>query len=123
MRKYFIHRYIIIIIYALVGLLGGNVMAQDEEMLLSVNIPEPLMFDLVRGLGAKQGELEINALADFPVNHISHREVEWAPEIEYALFDGFAVLLYKLQINNYYSNRNVDESFTQYQLRESKSLS
>ena len=68
-------------------------MAQDEEMLLSVNIPEPLMFDLVRGLGAKQGELEINALADFPVNHISHREVEWAPEIEYALFDGFAVEL------------------------------
>ncbi|TNJ43847.1 hypothetical protein KFZ70_07380 [Tamlana fucoidanivorans] len=59
----------------------------------TVRIPEPLMFDLVRGLGAKQGELEINSLADFPLNKTSSRKVEWAPEIEYAMFDGFAVEL------------------------------
>ena len=57
----------------------------------TVKIPEPLMFDLVRGLGAKQGELEINTLADFPLNNISSRGIEWAPEIEYALFNNFAI--------------------------------
>jgi hypothetical protein len=56
-------------------------------------IPEPLMFDLVRGLGARQGELEINTLADFPLNNTDNRAIEWAPEIEYAVFDGFAVEL------------------------------
>ncbi len=56
-----------------------------------VSVPEPLMFDLVRGLGARQGELEINTLADFPLNNISQRGVEWAPEIEYALFNNFAI--------------------------------
>lgn len=59
----------------------------------AVSIPEPLMFDLVRGLGAQQGELEINALVDIPLNNGSVRNVEWAPEIEYALFNGFAVEL------------------------------
>ena len=64
--------------------------AQETEKL---EIPEPMMFDLVRGLGAEQGELEINTLADFPLNNTSIRPIEWAPEIEYALFDGFAVEL------------------------------
>jgi hypothetical protein len=54
-------------------------------------IPEPLMFDLVRGLGAKQGELELNTLVDIPLNDSKSRSVEWAPEIEYALFDGLAL--------------------------------
>lgn len=62
--------------------------SQKEE---SLEIPEPLMFDLVRGLGAKQGGLEINTLVHFPLNDFNGRGVEWAPEIEYALFDGFAV--------------------------------
>lgn len=74
----------------LVLLLSCNMVVGQEE---TVNIPEPLMFDLVRGLGAKQGELEINALADFPINNTSYRGVEWAPEIEYALFDNFAIEL------------------------------
>ena len=56
-----------------------------------VTVPEPLMFDLVRGLGARQGELEINTLGDFPLNNTSIRRVEWAPEVEYALFNNFAV--------------------------------
>lgn len=69
------------------------VLSQERIIQETVNIPEPLMFDLVRGLGAKQGELEINSLADFPLNNTSDRRVEWAPEIEYALFDNFAIEL------------------------------
>lgn len=67
----------------------GQEQTKDEI----VSIPEPLNFDLVRGLGARQGELEINSLANFPLNHTSSRTVEWAPEIEYALFNNFAVEL------------------------------
>ena len=70
----------------IVGICGYS-NAQEQ----TVDVPEPLMFDLVRGLGAKQGELEINTLADFPLNNAGERSIEWAPEIEYALFDGFAI--------------------------------
>ena len=69
----------------------SSVVGQNSANQESVRIPEPLMFDLVRGLGARQGELEINALADFPLNDASSRGVEWAPEIEYALFNNFAI--------------------------------
>lgn len=72
-------------------------------------IPEPMVFDLVRPLGAKRGEWEVNALALFPLQRLSRRTdatpdplglvrrsvdreaVEWAPEIEYAFADGAAV--------------------------------
>lgn len=57
----------------------------------TVRIPEPLVFDLVRPLGALQGELEVNNLALFPTNDTDSREIEWAPEIEYALLDGVAL--------------------------------
>ena len=69
--------------------LNGNAQSNENEAIVS--IPEPLMFDLVRGLGARQGELEINTLADFPLNNTSERGVEWAPEVEYALYNNFAV--------------------------------
>ncbi len=65
-----------------------------------VSIPEPLMFDLVRGLGARQGELEINTLAEFPLNDASDRGVDWAPEVEYAVFDNFAVEI-EFPFNNF----------------------
>ncbi|HSC89373.1 MAG TPA: hypothetical protein VLC09_18950 [Polyangiaceae bacterium] len=57
------------------------------------HIPEPLVFDLVRGLGARRGELEVNTLVvmDFPRG--SSPVVAWAPELEWAPFDGFAVEL------------------------------
>ena len=73
------------------------------------SIPEPMVFDLVRGLGARQGEFEINCLAEFPLgrSRASAPEgfdpfglmpgsedrdgIEWAPEVEYALVDGFAI--------------------------------
>lgn len=54
------------------------------------DIPEPLVFDMIRPLGAKQGELEANTLVQRNLTG-PERAVEWAPEIEYALFDGFAV--------------------------------
>jgi hypothetical protein len=51
------------------------------------HVPEPLLFDLVRPLGARKGELEINTLAQQSVNG---GPLEWAPEIEYAFADGLA---------------------------------
>jgi hypothetical protein len=72
-------------------------------------VPEPMVFDLVRPLGAKRGEWEANTLALFPLRPRSRRAdntpdplglvrrsrdrqgVEWAPEIEYAFADGSAV--------------------------------
>ncbi len=56
------------------------------------HIAEPMVFDLVRPLGAKRGELEVNALAQRTLSG-PERRVEWAPEIEYAVADGFAVEL------------------------------
>lgn len=54
------------------------------------HIPEPMLFDLVRPLGASKGELEVNTL----VQHgLSQGHIEWAPEIEYAFADGYAVEL------------------------------
>jgi len=78
----------------------NSVVGQDGAIQEIVSVPEPLMFDLVRGLGARQGELEINALAEIPLNNASNRGVDWAPEIEYALFNNFAVEL-ELPMNNF----------------------
>lgn len=52
------------------------------------HIPEPMVFDLVRPLGVRQGDLEMNVLSghSFRSGH-----TEWAPEIEFGLFDNFAV--------------------------------
>lgn len=74
-------------------LLCQSILGQNSNSNENIVIPEPLMFDLVRGLGAQQGELEINTLVDIPMNLVSERGVEWAPEIEYAVFDHFAVEL------------------------------
>lgn len=53
------------------------------------HIPEPMMFDLVRGLGAKKGEFEFNTLvwAQFQ----PYGGVAWAPEIEWAFADRYAL--------------------------------
>ena len=51
--------------------------AEDDPVL----IPEPMVFDLVRGLGADKGELEVNVLGVFPLESSDPRETEWAPEI------------------------------------------
>ncbi len=74
-------------------------------------LPEPMVFDLVRPLGARRGELEVNVLGMVPLNRSSakgtsnpvqdplglvprskdRQGIEWAPEIEIALWDGFAI--------------------------------
>ena len=72
-----------------------------------VDVPEPLLFDLVRPLGARKGELEFNTLAIFPWSASNTNPdddpfgpspttfdkggIEWAPEVEYALADNFAI--------------------------------
>ncbi len=55
-------------------------------------IPEPMVFDMIRPLAAPRGELEANTLGLFPLASPGE-EIDWAPEIEYALFDGYAVEL------------------------------
>lgn len=71
--------------------LWPQVFAQEESHEEQHDIPEPMIFDLVRELGTKQGEIEINVLAEFPLSSISSRHIDWAPEIEYAIWDNFAV--------------------------------
>lgn len=53
-------------------------------------IPEPMIFDMMRPLGAERGELEVNALA-VTSSPFRPRDAEWAPEIEYAYADGHAI--------------------------------
>ncbi|MEG8039590.1 hypothetical protein QP166_09625 [Sphingomonas sp. LR60] len=53
-------------------------------------IPEPMIFDMMRPLGAQKGEMEINALA-MTTSPFRPREAEWAPELEYAFADGKAI--------------------------------
>ncbi|WP_439547027.1 hypothetical protein [Sandarakinorhabdus sp.] len=53
-------------------------------------IPEPMLFDMVRPLGARRGELEANVLLTKGLNG---SPLEWAPEVELAVADGFAVEL------------------------------
>lgn len=54
------------------------------------HIPEPMVFDLVRGLGARRGEFEVNVLSLAPFRR-GGPKYEWAPEIEWAIADGFAI--------------------------------
>lgn len=84
-----------------------NILQRSELSSNGVSIPEPMVFDLVRPLGARRGELEINTLAIFPWRAVNRdldrdpfgsgqttrdlRGIEWAPEIEYAFADGWAV--------------------------------
>lgn len=55
------------------------------------HVPEPMVFDMVRPMGARRGELEANTLLQAPIGR--RGPVDWAPEIEMALADGFAVEL------------------------------
>ena len=72
-------------------------------------VPEPMVFDLIRPLGAKRGEAEANVLGLIPLRRKSgtvddvpdplglvrrspdSQQIEWAPEFELALADGFAI--------------------------------
>jgi len=59
------------------------------QSIFALEVPEPMVFDLVRGLDSKAGELEINTLFMSPLNNDG--TLEWAPEIEYAVADGVAL--------------------------------
>lgn len=55
-------------------------------------IPEPMVFDLVRPLGARKGELEVNMLGLVPLRRFEGApRFEYAPEIEFAVVDNFAL--------------------------------
>lgn len=54
-------------------------------------VPEPMVTDLVRNLGAAQGELEANVLFVAPTRAAS--AAQWAPEIEVVFWDGWALEL------------------------------
>jgi hypothetical protein len=73
------------------------------------HIPEPMVFDLVRPLGARRVEFEFNTLLLAPLNRRvglaneipdsigltqergERHRAEWAPEFEYAIRDGLAI--------------------------------
>lgn len=52
-------------------------------------IPEPLNFDLVRPLGAKKGEFEINTLGIFNIR--GNNFFNWGPEVEFVIANGYAM--------------------------------
>ncbi len=54
-----------------------------------VNIPEPLLFDMVRGLGARKGELELNTLVHGSPTDLSTASA--GPEMEYVFAHGHAI--------------------------------
>jgi opacity protein-like surface antigen len=60
-----------------------------------MHIPEPMVFDLVRGLGAPRGELEANVLAVLPFEDLAgtKNDIRWAPEIEATVLDGLGLEL------------------------------
>lgn len=61
-------------------------------------IPEPMMFDLVRPLGAEKGEIEVNTLFEAPLSG-SDRNLHWAPEVEVAFTESMA-LEFELPMSN-----------------------
>lgn len=69
---------------------AATVLPGVSEAQSTPHIPEPMVFDMVRPLGAQRGELEINTLAQRNLSGSGSR-TEWAPEIEYAFMDGLAI--------------------------------
>ncbi len=63
-----------------------------EDGFCAPAVPEPMMVDLVRGLGARAGEVEANVLAVVRLGE-GRVGLAWAPEVEVAIADGWAVEL------------------------------
>lgn len=49
-----------------------------------------MVFDLIRPLGAERGEFEVNTLFRFNPGD-NPRQLQWAPEIEYAFLEGYGI--------------------------------
>lgn len=71
---------------AATAVLPNNLSGQERHA--SKPMPEPMVFDLVRPLGAERGELEMNVLGQRTA--VRGAPVDWAPEIEWAFADGLA---------------------------------
>lgn len=90
---------IVLVLSLLAGLGWGSPLAaqtlpydSDEGTFSSVRprVPEPMVFDLVRPLGAHRGELEVNSLFRFTPDGAPAR-LAWAPEVEYTFADGYGI--------------------------------
>jgi hypothetical protein len=69
----------------------GTYRAQEKPKPRQVPvIPEPMLFDLMRPLGAERGELEVNTLVRPSVGR-NATGVAWAPEVEWAFAPGHTV--------------------------------
>ena len=68
----------------------------DNYSELNPHIPEPMIFDLVRPLGAKKGEMEINTIIKYDPGD---GHLIWSPEIEFMLDDKLGVEI-ELPFNN-----------------------
>ena len=77
---------------AVILTIAGAVPAVARDGADYPHIPEPMVFDMVRPMGARKGELETNILAVSPLSG-QERALEWAPEVEYAVANGFALEL------------------------------
>jgi hypothetical protein len=66
---------------------ASNPSDDATEGTIRLSIPEPLIFDLVRPLGARTGEVEVNTLATWRRGG----RINWAPEIEYVVGKGIAL--------------------------------
>jgi len=64
----------------------------ETRFFTASRIPEPLVFDLVRPLNARRGEVEVNSLFQQSLagRGFRDRTLDWAPEIEWAFADGYA---------------------------------
>ncbi|MDO9022884.1 MAG: hypothetical protein Q7V43_38530 [Myxococcales bacterium] len=58
----------------------------------AVQVPEPMIFDLARSLGARRGELEVNTLMVLE-RRDGQNAVRWAPEVEWAFARGHTIEL------------------------------
>ena len=93
------------------GHLPATAAADDSASRPGPSIPEPMVFDLIRPLGVRQGELEVNVLGLKPLSRLSTSDrqfdfisgsddvtrrrsgLELAPEVEFGVFDNVAVEL------------------------------
>jgi hypothetical protein len=84
------HRRALLAGIALLGCVSVPVGAQSHGHAGALPpMPEPMVFDLVRPLGAKRGELEVNTLLVQSTQRGA--PLAWAPEIEWAFRDGLAI--------------------------------
>ncbi len=79
-------------LFFVILLSSHGAIAFDKTYGSEAEIPEPLLFDLVRRINSDRNELEVNAL----VIHHQHNkfgQLYTAPEVEYAFADGKAIEL------------------------------